>query len=107
MHHSEESKTTRFVSGLRKEIQDILELYEYSSLEKLVHLAIKVESQVLKKMSFKKMLIMMASINLYGSIKTYILLKLFLPISQKKPLPTIEFLKKSLPPLPLGHPPKP
>ena len=30
MHDSEESKITRFVSGLRREIQDIVELYEYS-----------------------------------------------------------------------------
>ena len=49
----EESKIARFVSGLRREIQDIVELYEYSSLEKLVHLAIQVESQVLKKTTFK------------------------------------------------------
>jgi len=41
------------VSGLRREIQDIIELYEYSSLEKLVHQAIKVESQLLKKINFK------------------------------------------------------
>jgi len=27
--------------------------------------------------------------------------------SKKKPLPNIEFLKKTLPPLPLSHPPKP
>ena len=53
MHDSEESKIVRFVSGLRREIQAIVELYEYSSLEKLVHLAIKVESQVLKKTTFK------------------------------------------------------
>jgi len=53
MHENEESKITRFVSGLRREIQDMVELYEYSSLEKLVHLAIKVESQFLKKTSFK------------------------------------------------------
>jgi len=45
---------TRFVSGLRREIQYIVELYEYFSLEKLVHLAIQVESQVLKKNIFKK-----------------------------------------------------
>jgi len=31
----------------------VVELYEYSSLEKLVHLAIKVESQLLKKTHFK------------------------------------------------------
>jgi len=53
MHESEESKMARFVSGLRRDIQDVLELYEYSSLEKLVHLAIKVESQISKKNSFK------------------------------------------------------
>jgi len=44
MHDSEESKIARFVSGLRREIQDIVELYEYSSLENLVHLTIKAES---------------------------------------------------------------
>jgi len=43
----------RFVSGLRRDIQDVVELYEYSSLEKLVHLAIKVESQISKKTSLK------------------------------------------------------
>jgi len=83
MHDSEESKIVRFVNGLRREIQDIVELYEYSSLEKLIHLAIKVVSQVLKKTSFK-MLIMMAFTNLDGRIKTKLLLKLILPISQKE-----------------------
>jgi len=33
MHDSEESKIASFVGGLRREIQDIAELYEYSSLE--------------------------------------------------------------------------
>ena len=54
MHESEESKMAIFVSGLRRDIQDVVELYEYSSLEKLVHLAIKVESQISKKTSFQK-----------------------------------------------------
>jgi len=49
MHESEKSKIARFVSGLR-EIQHVVELYEYSSLEKLVHLAIKVEFQLSKKL---------------------------------------------------------
>jgi len=53
MHDGEQSKIARFVSGLRREIQDIVELYEYSSLLKLVHLANKVESQLLKKTNFK------------------------------------------------------
>ena len=33
MHDSEESKIARFVSGLRREIQGIVKLYGYSSLE--------------------------------------------------------------------------
>ena len=53
MHDGEQSKIARFVSGLRREIQDIVELYEYSSLLKLVHLANKGESQLLKKTNFK------------------------------------------------------
>jgi len=53
MHESEESKMARFVSGLRQDIQNVVELYEYTSLEKLVHLAIKAESNFLKKTSFK------------------------------------------------------
>jgi len=53
IRESEESKMARFVSVLRRDIQDVVELYEYS-LEKLVHLAIKVESQLSKKTSFQK-----------------------------------------------------
>jgi len=53
MHETEESKIAIFVNGLRREIQNVVELYEYTSWEKLVHLAIKVESQVFKKTSFK------------------------------------------------------
>jgi len=53
MHESDESKIARYVSGLRRELQDVVELYEYTTLEKLVHLTIKVESQLLKKNSFK------------------------------------------------------
>jgi len=53
MHENEESKIVRFVSGLRREIQHVVELYVYSSLEKLVHLAIKVESQIFKENPFQ------------------------------------------------------
>ena len=53
MHDNEELKIARFVSGLRREIKDIVELYEYSSLKKVVHLAIKVESHFLKKTTFQ------------------------------------------------------
>jgi len=53
MHDNEESKIAKFVSGLRREIKDFLELHEYSSLKKVVHLAIKVESHLLKTTTFK------------------------------------------------------
>jgi len=46
MPNNDESKITQFVSGLRREIRDVVEIYEYSFLKKLVHLAIKVESQI-------------------------------------------------------------
>jgi len=48
MYEYEESKIARFVSGLRREIQDVVELYEYFSLEKLVHLASKTQDYQLK-----------------------------------------------------------
>jgi len=53
MHDNEESKIAKFVSGLRREIKDLVELHEYSSLKKVVHLAIKVESHLLKKTTFQ------------------------------------------------------
>jgi len=51
---SEEEKVARFVSGLRRDIQDLVELYEYSSLDKVLHLAIKVETQLEKKKEAKR-----------------------------------------------------
>jgi len=45
----EEEKVTRFVSGLRREIQDVVDLYEYSTLSKVLHLALKVENQLKRK----------------------------------------------------------
>jgi len=53
MHESEEAMIARFVNGLRKDIQDIFELQEYSSLGSLVHLAVMVEAQLAKKNAFK------------------------------------------------------
>jgi len=86
MPNSDESKITRFVSGLRREIRDVVEVYEYSSLKKLVHLANKVESQL------SNILLMMVSTNLPGRMQTTFLQKLLLPIFQKKSLLTKRFL---------------
>ncbi|XP_068489409.1 uncharacterized protein [Phaseolus vulgaris] len=53
MDESEEAKIARFVSGLRRDIQDVVELQEYSSLENVVHLASKIENQLARKNAFK------------------------------------------------------
>jgi len=53
LKESEEAMIARFISGLRKDIQDVVELQEYSSLGSLVHLATKVEAQIAKKNAFK------------------------------------------------------
>ena len=79
MHESEESKIARFVSGLRREIQVVVEVYEYSSLEKLVHLTIKLNLNFQRKL-ISKTLIMMATTNHLGKIKTHLLQKNFLQI---------------------------
>ena len=51
---SEEEKVARFVSGLRREVQDVVELYEYSTFDKILHLVLKVESQLKKKQEAKR-----------------------------------------------------
>jgi len=48
MHANEDSKIKWFVRGLIRDIRDLVELNEYFSLKKVVHLAIKVESYLLK-----------------------------------------------------------
>ena len=53
LRDSEEALIARFVNGLRRDIQDVVELQEYSSLGSLVHLAMKVEAQIAKRNAFK------------------------------------------------------
>ena len=48
MHANEESKIKWFVRGLRRDIREFVELNEYPSLKKVLHIAIKVESYLLK-----------------------------------------------------------
>jgi len=106
MHKSEESKIARFVSRLRREIQNVVQLYEYTSLEKLIHLAIKVESQILKKKSFKNT----HNNGFYKSSwkdKNKFHTNIFLPISLKNPPRKINILKRALLLLDLNTQPKP
>jgi len=58
MHESEESKMARLVRGRKRDIQDVVELYEYTFLEKWVHFAIKVLN--FPRKTLLKILIMMA-----------------------------------------------
>jgi len=44
----------RFLHGLNREIQDIIELHNYASLEDLIHQAINVEHQLKRKQIYKK-----------------------------------------------------
>ena len=53
IEESQEAIMTRFLHGLNREIQDIVELHHYVSLEDLIHQAIKVERQLKKKQIYK------------------------------------------------------
>jgi len=47
-------KIKRFVSGLRRDIQDLVELYEYSTLENIFTLTLRIEIQLKRKRRAKK-----------------------------------------------------
>ncbi|RDY00585.1 hypothetical protein CR513_16222, partial [Mucuna pruriens] len=50
----QEAIMARFLHRLNRDIQDIVELHHYSSIEDLVHQATKVESQLNRKLSSRK-----------------------------------------------------
>jgi len=54
IEESQEATMARFLHGLNREIQDIVELHHYASLEDLIHQAIKVEQQLKRKQTYKK-----------------------------------------------------
>jgi len=56
IEESQEATMARFLHGLNREIQDIVELHHYASLEHLIHQAIKVEQQLKRKQRYKKSL---------------------------------------------------
>jgi len=53
-YENEEERVTRFVSCLKREIQYVVELYEYSNLSKVLHLTLKLESQLKKNQEAKR-----------------------------------------------------
>jgi len=66
---SEEEKVARFVSGLRRDIQDLVELYEYSSLDKVSHLATKFKLNCKRKKRPRGVVYTMTTILVLGKIK--------------------------------------
>ena len=54
IEESQEATMAWFLHGLNREIQDIVELRHYVSLEDLIHQAIKVELQLKMKQIYKK-----------------------------------------------------
>jgi len=54
IEESQKATMAKFLDGLNREIQDILELHHYASLEDLIHQAIKVEQQLKRKQTYKK-----------------------------------------------------
>ena len=44
-----EATTTRFLAGLNRQIQNVVELQHYVELENMVHMAIKIENQVKRR----------------------------------------------------------
>ena len=53
IEESQEVTMARFLHGLNREIQNIVELHHSASLENLIHQAIKVERQLKKKQIYK------------------------------------------------------
>jgi len=102
MHDNEEFKIVKFVSGLRREIKDFVELHEYSSLKKVVHLVIKVKSHLLKT-TFKHTHDD-GFYNSSGKDANKISSQISPSNFPNKPLLSKKFLPKIL--LPLSHPPK-
>ena len=44
----------RFLNGLYKDIQDVVELQNYNNMDELIHRAVKVEQQLKRKQTNKK-----------------------------------------------------
>jgi len=95
MNESDEAKMTRFVSGLRRDIQDVVELQEYSSLILWFTLLSKSNLKLQGKIILK-ILLMMATTTLLGKTK----INLFQSFLLKTLLSNLEILSLPLP-LPL------
>ncbi|RDY11584.1 hypothetical protein CR513_03734, partial [Mucuna pruriens] len=53
VRESNETTMTRFLHGLNRDIQDIVELYNYVTMDNLVHQAIRVEAQQKRRLTFR------------------------------------------------------
>ena len=49
IEEDQEATMARFLAGLNREIQNVVELQHYVELEDMVHMAIKIENQVKRR----------------------------------------------------------
>ena len=54
IEETNEAAMARFLNGLNRHIQDIVELYSYNNMDELIHRAVKVEQQLKRKQTYKK-----------------------------------------------------
>ena len=44
----------RFLNGLNRDIQDVVELQSYNNMDELIHRVVKVEQKLKRKQTYKK-----------------------------------------------------
>jgi len=49
-----EATIARFLNGLNRDIQDVLELQRYNNMDELIHRVVKVEQQLKRKQIYRK-----------------------------------------------------
>ena len=54
VQEDQEATMSRFLHGLNRDIQDVLELHTYNTMEELIHRAVKVEQQLKRRSTYKR-----------------------------------------------------
>ncbi|XP_028216647.1 uncharacterized protein LOC114398673 [Glycine soja] len=54
IEETNEATMARYLNGLNREIQDVVELQSYNNMDELIHRAVKVEQQLKRKQTYKK-----------------------------------------------------
>ena len=54
IEETNEATMARFMNGLNRDIQDVVELQSYNNMDELIHRAVKVEQNLKRKQTYKK-----------------------------------------------------